>query len=195
MKGSTQGSVTSALSRLELLAESSRMKLQFTHFVSIPFTSVAIQSQFELFQDAVLQANSTVGPVYWSILVYEIIWFIIYSLHPILHVPYETHQPSAHLHLSLAITFVNLFSRSKVKAFILYCYYLSSSISSMLVFFSLTPVTVIVTAAVTVIVAVAVTAIMVVIVRAFVTVAVTETVPVSVAVIVTVIVIAIADSS
>ena len=44
--GLSRGDVLSACSRVELMVESSRRKMQFTHFISVPLNTPAMQESF-----------------------------------------------------------------------------------------------------------------------------------------------------
>uniref|UniRef100_A0A8C5HZ57 K Homology domain-containing protein n=1 Tax=Gouania willdenowi TaxID=441366 RepID=A0A8C5HZ57_GOUWI len=53
--GSTKGSVSSAVTRVEVLVESFRRKQPFTHFLSFPLNDTKIQEGFLKFKDEVLE--------------------------------------------------------------------------------------------------------------------------------------------
>jgi len=54
IKGKTARSVTSAITRIEVLADSGRQKTDFTHFVSVPMTHPVVQRHYQKFQEQVL---------------------------------------------------------------------------------------------------------------------------------------------
>ncbi|KAG1676668.1 Activating signal cointegrator 1 complex subunit 1 [Nymphon striatum] len=55
IKGVDKKGVTSAYTRLSIIADSSRQKQMFTHFISIPLTNENIEKNFETFKENVLQ--------------------------------------------------------------------------------------------------------------------------------------------
>ena len=61
IKGFSKKNVLSAKNRLEMIAISCRSKQQFTHFISVPFTSSSVKENFEKFKNAVLNDNEIYG--------------------------------------------------------------------------------------------------------------------------------------
>jgi len=59
ISGGSRGDVLSACSRIELIVESSRSKMGFTHFISVPLNTAQMQQSFRDFKEQALDATST----------------------------------------------------------------------------------------------------------------------------------------
>lgn len=66
IRGGSARDVSSAVTRVESLAESSRKKISFTHFISLPINNDRVQQSFSEFKNAVLDKCSMVGYGYHS---------------------------------------------------------------------------------------------------------------------------------
>ena len=60
IKGGLARQVSSAITRVEVITESGRSKLQFSHFLSIPVHHTTIQQRFSAFKQQVLTEFSEV---------------------------------------------------------------------------------------------------------------------------------------
>lgn len=59
--GNDRAGVISARTRIDVLTSSARRRLPFTHFLSLPIVSDAVQERFDVFKEEVLQECSGVS--------------------------------------------------------------------------------------------------------------------------------------